>query len=1176
MSTVKYGDIIGIRPNFSDTFDLIAEKENSWKSFITNARFEENLQRIFKAFDPSPANRKYRKSVWVQGTYGTGKSHSTSVVKHLLSDDISEIDDFINSIANKQLREEIKNYRTNNKCFPVVLKGRYTINDVQDLMYQIQVETRKALKKAGIEVNVKTDYDTALNLLDNPAFESFWDSLLKNELMPYCQTKEDIKKELNKHDKDILGIIDKKFKSSTNSSFGASSVVDWLYEVKCEIANKGIANSLVIIWDEFTSLLSGSESRSILNTVQDIAELSKADDEKGFGKGVYILLVTHKYMEQTDAYKSKDADEQKLALDRFEVCRYEMQPNTTYHILSSTLNRKNEKEIEKLIDERITKDFRVKEVIDRIVDEGNDSDNRNEIREKIISLYPLHPYTAYLSTFVSRQLGASERSIFNFINDDQVGLKKFLTISVDDKPFLSTDSIWDYYLKINNTDNQKLVSIISKYNMHLEDVKKKGSRHVKVFKTVLLLNSLNSVVEIGEESSERNFVVPKLNNILDCYAGIYTQEEVESVLEYLDQSNIVVKTTDGIYEISTASISQNELAEYKKKVYAGYNDITKYFSEKPTVIDPIKRIVTKNNGKILRKTEFIPLSTTLKANQIDTILQSKISNKYLFYVVMFFSHGPNDNFENVAKERNAQDINKNIEMLSKKNEYSNVVFVNALDPLTDFEMDRFADVCARALILDNNNSKEANAEHSKAASRIGKWIQKMINDGEFFSCYKGNNTYSNVRDLANNISDKYIPALFSYGLDRLKYADKDTIWEEKAAKAAMQSVLGYSSRDEIESKLAGGMQTNLKCLLKDDSNTMYIFDDKLQLVKNAPKDHPMVRMINDIETKMGEKTQNSIINLGEKLSFLFNEPYGYYANPICYTAVAIAMKKYVNKIFDKNSGLKINETNMSDRIENIFKYNLSGKGKNLDIRFSSGDELDLIDTLNSIFKIQEEGLIAIKWKVREIIVKKCNAPIWILKYVDDNQSKPFNDAIDNLFTFTISSDESIGESVISDLLKKTSKYKTEFGLAFDNASQKENDVFGKYILKNLKEADQDYQWADEDVDDCKAYIIQKSQEKQEYWTENQVALLITKYCIDKGKKSDSSEEKNDAQGGYTHPSQDDVDTANEDVVALAKELIDNYVGDANNLKSIISQIIEKHPYSSIAKIITDKLGNGHE
>ena len=61
----------------------------------------------------------------------------------------------------------------------------------------------------------------------------------------------------------------------------------------------------MLFWDEFTSLLEVTERRSILNCMQDIAELSKAPRKDGKDKfiGVYVFLVTHKSMEATDSYK---------------------------------------------------------------------------------------------------------------------------------------------------------------------------------------------------------------------------------------------------------------------------------------------------------------------------------------------------------------------------------------------------------------------------------------------------------------------------------------------------------------------------------------------------------------------------------------------------------------------------------------------------------------------------------------------------------------------------------------------------------------------------------------------------------------------------------------------------------------------------------------------------------
>ena len=42
----KYNDFVGVRPNFDDTFNMTQERPDSWKSFITNTQFENNLKRI--------------------------------------------------------------------------------------------------------------------------------------------------------------------------------------------------------------------------------------------------------------------------------------------------------------------------------------------------------------------------------------------------------------------------------------------------------------------------------------------------------------------------------------------------------------------------------------------------------------------------------------------------------------------------------------------------------------------------------------------------------------------------------------------------------------------------------------------------------------------------------------------------------------------------------------------------------------------------------------------------------------------------------------------------------------------------------------------------------------------------------------------------------------------------
>lgn len=117
---MKYNELVGVRPNFDDTFNIVQEKKNSWKQFITNAQFEKNLSSILRAFTASiVTDSNFRKSIWVQGTYGTGKSHSTSVIKHVLSDPFNEIEDFVNTIYSKQLKYELTEFRKSHRVFPI-------------------------------------------------------------------------------------------------------------------------------------------------------------------------------------------------------------------------------------------------------------------------------------------------------------------------------------------------------------------------------------------------------------------------------------------------------------------------------------------------------------------------------------------------------------------------------------------------------------------------------------------------------------------------------------------------------------------------------------------------------------------------------------------------------------------------------------------------------------------------------------------------------------------------------------------------------------------------------------------------------------------------------------------------------------------------------------------------
>lgn len=186
---MKYSEIIDVERHFKSAFDITSDTGEAWKTFISNEKFENNVNQIINCFTSPVLNN--RNSIWIQGTYGTGKSHSLAVIKHLLSDDYACISDYLPKINKAQLRSTISNFRQEKRVFPVVLKGIYTITDVADLTYTIQQQVSIALQNAGIEVATKTDFQSAIQIIQNGTLDSFFDELLKSnyELNSYAANK---------------------------------------------------------------------------------------------------------------------------------------------------------------------------------------------------------------------------------------------------------------------------------------------------------------------------------------------------------------------------------------------------------------------------------------------------------------------------------------------------------------------------------------------------------------------------------------------------------------------------------------------------------------------------------------------------------------------------------------------------------------------------------------------------------------------------------------------------------------------------------------------------------------------------------------------------------------------------------------------------------------------------
>ncbi len=1079
---MKYQDILGVESMFDSTFNMTEEKTNYWKQFITNDKFESNLFDIINAFNSENSN--LHKSIWVQGTYGTGKSHSTSVIKHILSDDISEIQDYVEKLKKPQLVAEIKDFRSKKRVFPVVLKGTNEITDSADMKRVIQREVSNQLAAKGINLSIQSDFEALIPMIDNPLFDSFWQYQLENNLKIHADSKEDLKRFLLDGDLDILKEIDNSLKNNGNLRPYTDNIVKWLTEVNLELRKLGIADYLVIFWDEFTSLLEITERRSILNTIQDIAELSKApvpnfpDEEIG----VYVFLVTHKNMEATDSFKDLKEDEKTMAKSRFLQLKYDMQDITTYHILSNAIKVADKTEHRSLIQKHIDENISIGETLDRITEQF---DKPAETKDIIKLLYPFHPYTAYLATFVSRAIGSAERSIFEFLNDDKKGFKKFITASIEDEKFLTSDYVWDFFVDAFSEDRtNNFDAIITKYNMYINAITEHGKIYAVVFKVILLFNLLNRVTQSDNDFAEKNLVNPSEKNIISALSGAWDSSIIRDALQYIDEKEIIIKNPEGVFEISTSNMPQQRVQAAKERIYLKYEDISTVFQEYPTALWSLKQQIQGKYSRISMIDAFWGASP-----QIEKNTRNKFDKDYATQVALLFFRGETRELDNKLK-RSEESIAKyklDIEELSRKSENQNFVYVVIDKSFGNKAFEGFIDSRAREEVAGELQLGEEKENYRKKATMwIDQWKNEIISSSQCTIIFRGNRIDSTYSNAGKIIKEKVIPILFSKGLDKNPaIGDAATAWENKSAKATVQNVCFSLNRTELEEKMIGAANA-VKLLLKDSKGN-YIYDENLKYV-GTTIDEPMSMLVKEIDDKISELKTRSVVDLGEELSYLNKPAFGYYSNYICMAAIALALRPYIDKIYHADQGSLVDKIAMKDIIVALFNFWEKGKGNScLRVRFSTSEEKELVDLIQKTFNVTGDGIVDTKWKLRADFEKLYHSPIWTLKY-SVKKNDEFNEIIDLLFDMVVKPNDTIDQNKISTLLVGLKKYRTDLITSLNSA--KTQQYINEFISSVLKQVN----FTINDTSNLLEFLKQTMQEEIVYWGEKTTKDAIIMWC----------------------------------------------------------------------------------
>lgn len=1040
----RYSDAIRIRETKS-AYNIQTEESNEWKNFIPNEQFNEILQKVIDSVSNKVVDE--HRSFWLEGTYGTGKSHAAAVIKHLLCDPIQEIEDYISVEygADKYsiIREALYALRENTRLFPVTMYGPCSISNRDDLSLQIQLHVTQALHEAGLDVTVQTDFDNYIaNIEKNPVI---WDTIISSdsELQSYAPDRKKLIKELK--DKDASSAVLSLAKNALRNSglhvrLEQENLCKWFFEVQYELAKTTDYKGIFLIWDEFTDVMDLDIGASLLVGLQELTEATMRSNNNS-----YIFHIAH-----PSALDKLKADERTKTTGRYHYMHYNMEPVSAFKIMSRKFMHEQDSTNPAyvLYHEMTDKYFaQMREVYEKYAQTSN---NPMETLEDLKSLFPVHPATANLATYYAREVGSSSRSVFEFLGSNPA-IHDFL----DDEQFfeqgqmITADYLWDFVLEEFNNKTVKYGVVTERFNSYKNHVTKKGKEYLAVFKSILLLNAFNNL-------AANETVTPSEENIRNMYVGTPIDDIIDDILTWINTDGVVQRSPQGIYEIRFSALDTKEIEEIKKQLL---EKEFKYTSQILNYGDTARKEFDKKMKLVNRPLSFDFYSEN--SNEYSLLhnieIKYKDSESYEIYLALMMarSNTEHSSLKDIAAKAMADERFQNIAF---------VVFDTMLEPL---EFDRFVEYQANAVCSGKHGYAEQTKSHTDNAKAIISDWMKDVSSGTCTIYLRGQSSVISSRTLPSIINSSIAPTIFSSGpesLEILRLKAPSTCWVKQFSNKSADTVLSFSTKDEISSRCTGPAK-HIQLLLQDS------VDDNLQFKSGIDTKHPLFVVSKFVKSKIDHTDKQNIFNFAEKFKELTMPPYGLFKSHAGYGMLAFALRPYVDKVFD-TTGKPINAQRMQELIDDTFKI-WDGASSNIhkvDVKFETKEEGSIAKGLISMFQLGKlkdykdvSSLTDARWALRNGFCPQVGFPLWAIKYCDKLQALSCKDKISKLTDDIISIYTEVGTKNPA-LMVETDDLITEVKFEYMSLLnyEEENNFeigFRHYLLTdsivNLQESDYD-------------------------------------------------------------------------------------------------------------------------
>ena len=524
---------------------VIAENPDLWKKYYPHDTF---VQLIRTTVDVLESKKKL--SMWVEGAYGTGKSHAVLTLKKLLDADEADVREYFDRFdLDRDLFNRLQSAKSGRRVLTVHRYGSSSILSDQSLVFAVQESIDHALNEAGIENKAGSALrGAAVNWISDGVNKSYFSSLISG---PYAtlfggDTADGILEKLQTYEGDALNMLmEKIFRVAEERQIRALSMstTDLSKWIK-EVIRANELKAIVFIWDEFTEYFKNNARR--LTGFQELCEISMTDP-------FYFVLVTHL---SAALFHDKDDDSKKIN-DRFvrPHNKIELPENIAFQLLGYAMEKKKDPDV---LNEW-------QDTVDDLADRTRDSRKLVKAAARITDaelqgVLPIHPYAALLLKHIAVAYASDERSMFEFIKNDTGedlhGFQWFISTASpeDENPLLTIDELWDFFYE-NGKDllTREVKQVLDYFGRPGNS--KLNPEERRVLKTVLLLQAISQ-----STGDDVDLFIPDAKNLTNAFEGT-------------DLSNAAVRCADALVRNKVLYTRKIGADRYQYCAYQGGDDI---------------------------------------------------------------------------------------------------------------------------------------------------------------------------------------------------------------------------------------------------------------------------------------------------------------------------------------------------------------------------------------------------------------------------------------------------------------------------------------------------------------------------------------------------------------------------------------------------------------------------